>query len=305
MQDKTVKKVRTLRLNTRDLVFVLLMLAFPLAQFAVFYLGTNVGSWIMAFQIPQFGGKVKWTFLNFDMFFTDLFSPITETRFMLWNTLRVFLVADFVILPIATLFSYFLYSRIFGASFFRVVFFLPSIISAVAMTMIFRYTIEVGGPLNKLADLFGIRYPLLLGDKKYAFSTILFYNVWSGLGYSIVLLSGAISRIPKELQESAQIDGARYMRVFVSLVVPLVWPTVSMLFVLNIATMFGYMGPVLLLTNGANQTSTIAFFIYKGVKVSGSYNYSAAVGLLMTLVGAPLVFGVKALLGKAATEAEF
>lgn len=304
MEKMSAKKLFS-RGKTRDLIFVILMLLFPVAQFAVFYIGTNVQSWLMAFQITRLGGKDEWSLLNFELFFMDLFDPITETRFMTWNTVKVFLVADFITLPLAILFSYFLSSKLKGASFFRVVFFMPSIISAVAMTMIFKYFIDVGGPVDKLFQLFGIKYPLLLGDKKYAFSTILFYNVWSGLGYSIVLLSGAIGRIPKELTESCQIDGASYMRIFISVVVPLIWPTISMLFVLNIATMFGYMGPVLLLTNGSFQTSTLAFFIFRGVKVSNSYNYSAAVGFLMTVVGAPLVFGVKALLGKVKTEAEF
>ena len=304
MEKTSIKKLFS-KGKTRDLIFVLLLLLFPVTQFAVFYIGTNVNSWLMAFQISRPGGKFEWSLLNFELFFLDLFDPITETRFMIWNTVKVFLVADFVTLPLSVVFSYFLSSKLKGSSFFRVVFFMPSIISAVAMTMIFKYFIEVGGPIDKIFQLFGLKYPLLLGDKKYAFSTILFYNVWSGLGYSILLLSGAIGRIPRELMESSEIDGAGYMRTFISITVPLVWPTISMLFVLNVATMFGYMGPVLLLTNGGNQTSTLAFFIYKGVKVSNSYNYSAAVGFLMTVVGAPLVFGVKALLGKVKTEAEF
>lgn len=293
------------RADFKDLLFVLALLAFPIIQFLIFYVGTNVGSWLMAFQIPRFGGEVKWSLLNFKIFFTDLFDPQTETRIMLWNTLRVFLVADFVTLPLSTIFSYFLASNFKGAGFFRVIFFLPSIVSAVAMTMIFYYFIEVGGPVNKIFDVFNARYPLFLGDEQYAFRTILFYNVWSGLGYYIVLLSGAIGRIPKELNESALIDGASFMRIFVSIVIPLIWPTVSMLFVLNIANMFGYMGPVLLLTNGANKTSTLAFFIYKGVKVSKTYNYSAAVGFVITLVGTPLVLGVRALMNKVTEEVEF
>lgn len=303
MENVTKKTKITKKSSYRDLAFVLILLAFPLAQFLVFYVGTNVGSWIMAFKIPRIGGKTVWSLINFRSFFTDLFDPKTETRIMLWNTLRVFLVADFVILPLATLFSYFLFSKFWGAGFFRVVFFLPSIVSAVSMTMIFHFFIDVGGPVNRIFDLFHAEYPLFLG-KDLAFRTILFYNVWSGLGYSIVLLSGAIGRLPKELQESAQIDGARYMRIFVSIVVPLIWPTVSMLFVLNIASMFGYMGPVLLLTDGGNKTSTIAFFIYKGVK-SGTYNYSAAVGFVITIIGTPLVFGVRALLSKVSEEVEF
>lgn len=299
----TKKAGRFMSARRRDHIFVWLMLAFPLAQFLVFYIGTNVGAWLMAFQMPK-GETTVWTTLNFENFFQDLFDPLTETRVMLFNTLKIFLVSDFVILPLGILFSYILYSKIPLSGFYRVVFFLPSIISAVAMTMIFMYNIEQGGPLSALFKVFGLKLPVMLGQE-HAFKTILLYNIWATTGYQIVVLSGSIARIPQELFESASIDGAGFIRIFFVIAVPLMWPTVSMLFVLNIAGMFSYMGPVLLLTNGAHKTSTIAFFIFKNVQSSGRYNYPAAVGFVFSLVGTPLVFTVKYFMDKLGEAVEF
>ena len=109
------------------------------------------------------------------------------------------------------------------------------------------------------------------------------------------MLSGAIGRIPKEVFESAQIDGAGYGREFFRITVPLVWPTVVTLIVLGMTNVLVlYLQPYLL-TGGEANTYTIAMSIFMSTASYSPVQYceAAAKGLLFTVVWAPVVMIVR------------
>jgi ABC-type sugar transport system permease subunit len=166
--------------------------------------------------------------------------------------------------------------------------------------MLFRYIVSSVGPLSVVEKWLGITPIEFLGTKKWAMPTVLFYTVWTGLGYNMVLLSSSMSRIPTEILESAKIDGAGLAREMFSIVFPLVCGTISTLITLSIAHLFTNIGPVILLTNGQHETNTIASFIYFQVKSASenAYAYGSAIGLVFTIVGLPIVLGGRWLLGR-------
>lgn len=84
------------------------------------------------------------------------------------------------------------------------------------------------------------------------------------------------------------------------MVVPLIWPTMSTLLILNLTGIFGAGGPILLFTKGAAKTTTIGYWIFDKIKYHGTaaYNEVSAVGLLFTLVGVPVILFFKWLIEK-------
>ena len=290
----------------RELRFIVLMLAFPVAQFLVFWLYVNYNSILMAFRVEQ-DGMYVYTLHNFKRFFLELDAAGGTMWQQIKNSLLFFTVSVFITLPLSFVFSYFLYKKVPGSGIFRVLFYLPSIMSAVSLTMLFRYTISPVGPLSILEKALGIEPIDFLGSPKYAMGTILFYTVWSGLGYNIVLLSSQMGRIPKEIFESAEIDGVGIITEILNIVLPLSYGTISTLITLSIAHLFTTIGPVILLTNGANNTNTIASFIYYKVKNSSENNmaYASAVGLVFTFVGLPIVLLGRKILSVIGENIEF
>lgn len=290
----------------KELRFVFLMLLFPLAQFALFWVYVNFQSILMAFRLEQ-DGEIIYTLENFRRFFIELRATSGVMLKLIKNSVSFFPVSVFITLPLSFVFSYFLYKKVPGSAAFRVIFYLPSIISAVSLTMLFRYIVSPKGPLSVIEKALNIVPKDFLGVSKYAMNTILFYTVWSGFGYNIVLLSSAMGRIPKELFESAKIDGAGTFREMADIVLPLSYGTISTLVTLSAANLFTVIGPVILLTNGLNNTNTIASFIYYKVK-GGSENalsYASAVGLVFTAVGLPVVLIVRKVLLSLAENIEF
>lgn len=282
------------------------MLLFPLLQFSLFWVYVNYQSILLAFKLEQ-NGEVFITLENFRRFFIELKATSGLMTKLIGNSLSFFPVSVFITLPLSFVFSYFLFKKVPGSSVYRVIFYLPSIISAVALTMLFRYIVSPSGPLSVLEKALKIEPIDFLGTPRYAMKTVLFYTVWTGFGYNIVLLSSSMGRIPKELFESAKIDGAGTFREMIEIVLPLSYGTVSTLVTLSVANLFTVIGPVILLTGGSYNTNTIASFIYYKVK-GGSENalsYASATGLVFTAVGLPLVLLVRKFLSVIAENIEF
>lgn len=293
------------RLSQRTLkewLFAYGMLLIPLIQFAIFYIWINSNSIIMAFQefsdYNEAGGEIYiWSLYNFKRFFNEFRNPESEVLYALKNTFKYFGTAVLMI-PTTFLVSYFLYKKVWGYKLFRVVFFLPSIISAVLFVTTYKRLIALGGPLDQyIFKLFGTRVPSLLSDER-ATGTIIAYTVWTGFGVNMLLYQSAMSRVPVENIEAAALDGCPWYRELWSIIIPMVWPTISTTLILCITAMFNSTGPILLFAEAGQQidrpaTTTISFWIYRKTQNGIDLNYPAAIGLFFTFVSIPVVFFVR------------
>lgn len=286
-------------------IFIGAMLSIGLIQFAIFWLYVNVDSILLAFKLTTRTG-VSWGLDNFKRFFHEFRMPDMELSLALTNTFLLFLVGTVIGLPVSLLFAYYLYKKVPCSKFFRVVFFLPSIISAAVLVALFKYLLAVEGPVNTILSALTGRDVSLewLTDEKYSMGTILFYVFWTGFGSNIVLLTGAIHRLPTDVLEYAKLDGVKMTRELVQIIIPMIWPTLSTLLVFATAGLFTNSGPILLFTEGQYKTMTIGYFIFNEVQ-SNSYEYPAAIGLVFTVIGFPLVMIVKGVLGKIFEDVEY
>ena len=191
----------------RKNLFIVGMLSIAIVHFLVFWLYVNLSSILMAFKNVTIEGT-KWGFGNFKIMFDSFRNPTSELRGAFVNTMIFFAVNLLIKLPLTFICSYFLYKKIKGYKYYRFVFFLPSIISAVVLTSLLKYMVNPGGPLPRIYEmLWGREAPLFLADSDYALGVILFYTIWSGFGVNIILFQGAMSRIPPEIIEAGKIDG--------------------------------------------------------------------------------------------------
>ena len=297
---------KTISKKTRDAVFVYGMLFLPLAVFFVFWVLVNFKSILMAFQTAD----GVFTLDNFKLFFTELKVSGSEIDIAIKNTFVYFAVGFFIKIPLTYLLSYFMYKKIFLYKYFRVIFFLPSIMPPIVMVSLFGYLVSPEGVIPLLYSAFkGIpveNVPIFLGDSLYATKTIVVYTLWAGFGVNMLLFNSAMARIPMEVIESAHIDGVGFFREMVSFVVPLTWSTLSTVLMLAVAGIFQSQGPILLFTQGNFGTTTIGYWIYdKVTSYSSNYEYAAAVGLFFTLVGVPITLGSRWLMNRFNQGLEF
>ena len=114
-----------------------------------------------------------------------------------------------------------------------------------------------------------------------------------------------MKRIPREIFESAALDGISMWRELISIIVPLIWPILTTMIILAVSGIFGASGPILLFTNGEYGTMTIGFSMYQQYKVYNQIARAAAIGLVYTIVGLPLVFITRWAAGKIGGEYEY
>lgn len=280
--------------------FVTALVAIPICHFLVFYVFINGSTILLAFK----NADNVFTFDNFEFLFDYFCSADSTLLEALINTLKFF-VLGLIIFPVSLLFSYFLYKKIFLYKYFQIVFFLPSIISAMVMVTLYKNILN--GPVSELwAKIFNMENaPLFFNSTKYALRSIMVYTVWTGLAGNMVIFNGTMARIPVEVLESGKIDGVGFWREFVQLVVPLIWPTLSTLLLMSFIGIFTASGPILLFTQGKYGTYTISYWIYEYTVVLQNYNYAAAAGIFFTVVGLPIIFGAKYLLNKLDKNIEY
>lgn len=293
----SVRKKSSMKAAKRlDLVFICVMLAIPIVQWLIFWFGVNINSILMAFQNPM----GEWDLISFKSVLNSLKDVDSEWGLGLavQNTLKYFS-KDFCMLVLHLLIAYFFYKKIWGKRVFQVVLYIPSIISAVAMVEVFRNFIAADGPLGMIIQNIGEKFdpefivPAFLARSDTATPTIMMYTIWLGWGGNMLLLGGALARIPLEIIESARLDGIGTWKELFYIIIPLIWPTVSTILILMMTGLFTADGPILLFLKGEMlyKTHTIGYWIYCSVMGVGTaaYNQTAAAGLLFTAIGVPII----------------
>lgn len=292
---ETVSQIKKKR-DVGASVFIVVMLFIPILQFIVFWFGVNISSFLMAFKIPT----GAWSFSTWETVFYQLGKGSTDLSVAIRNTI-IYFVKDLLTIPFHLYIVYFLYKKIKGYRVFQIIFYLPAIISGVVMTSAFKNFIMPDGPIGELLIKLGVQeVPEFLQNSSYATWTILIYSVWVGWGGNMLLLGGALARIPTEILESARLDGVGSFREIVYIIFPLVWPTMSTLIILTMTTIFSASGPIMLFTQGKFETWTLGYWIFDRVANIGesAYNQVAATGLLFTLIGVPIILLARWLIEK-------
>lgn len=296
--------------STNEIIFILAMMFIPVTHFCLFWLYINFDTVAMSFQKFNFDTG-KWIGNGFNNYL-DLFREFTKVGSVLpracLNSVSVFLWNDFVIVPISLLCAYVLYKKMPLGGAFKVIFFLPSIISVVVLTLAYSFMFDTTlGAIPAMLEKMGlgnlVPYDGYFGDKRYAWWMILFYGLWSGIGYNIVLVSGAMTRIPEEIVEAGKLDGLSAFKELFYVTIPLIGSTLGTLLLLGTTVIFTYfLQPQLLLGGSAEFVGgyTIAMYLVLNVKSGGQPQMAmgATVGVLCALLGTPIVFISRKLIDK-------
>ncbi|MBQ7001584.1 MAG: sugar ABC transporter permease [Oscillospiraceae bacterium] len=189
-----------------------------------------------------------------------------------------------------------------GQDFFRVVFYIPNILSVVVISGIFSAIYDIDrGLLNSILNLFGKEGILWKGEEHVIMSLVI-AMVWQAIGYYMVMYMASMSAVPGSLYESAGLDGADRITQFFQITIPLIWTNIRttltffIISTINMAFLF-----VSAMTGGGpNNASNVALlYMYNQKNLGGGYGYAMAIGVVIFLVS----FGLSALVNKV-TERE-
>ena len=282
------------------MIFYISIVALPLLQFCIFYIGVNFNSFFLSFKsIDAETGKVSFVwFDNFIRLFKDI-TMLPEFTYAIKNSLIYFVISLLVSIPTGLLFAYYIFKKRFLHNFFHVVLFLPSIICAMVTVIMYRYFVELFIP-NIINSIFGTKIINLFTNNKLV--AVYIYNLFMGFGVSVLMYLGAMNGISDDIFEAAKLDGCTPMREFVSIVLPQIFPTLSVFLVTSVAAIF--VNQMNLFTffdkDLAPINYSMGYYLYKNVLYGGEtkYPYLAALGLCITAIIAPITLLLRKLFSK-------
>ena len=301
MTNNTVKK-RT-RAAKGDMLFYVLMMAWPILQFCVFYIAVKFNSILYSFQrYDKLSRTFTWTldYVKSALKMMTTSPALVETMKM---TLLFFLLFTGINTPLGLLFSYYISKKQFASGFFRVFLFLPSIICSVIMVLIYGNFVDVALP-EIVRVLPGQTVGGLMSTKSTRFFAVMFYNLLVGFGVNVLMYSNAMSAISEEVVEAAHLDGATGLKEFWFITLPSIYPTLVTFLITALAGMFlNQYNLYSFFGSGEHfglQTYGLYFYV-QTLAADGSraeYSQISAIGLWLTFIALPLTYGVKFLLEK-------
>ena len=306
------EKVRLpLSREKKRLIFYTLLMIYPVIHLSIFYVYANISALAMAFQKYSEGTatqyQIDFVFLDNFQRIIDLFSQ-AKYQDMIWNSLLLYVLRMGVGMTLALVFSYYIYKKFALTELFRVMLFLPTIISGVVLTLLYEYIVE--DVYVALMNNPEIKYGLMTTNKM---EVVIFYNLWTGFGMNILMYSGAMSGINESIAESAQLDGVNVLTEFIYITLPMIFPTIITFLVMGISNIFVDQMGLYTFFKDTATFQTVGYFIYVQSLQSNlippktiaekdilylSYSEISALGLMITALILPITLTVRHLLEK-------
>ena len=221
-----------------------------------------------------------------------------------WEGVRRVLLFAAVQVPLTIGLAFF-FAAVFDAGivkysrFFRTVFFLPFAVPGVVAALMWSFLLLPGfGPYAKLADGLGLGHVDFFSSRL-ILPTIVVIVLWEWTGYNVTILYTSLKSVPRQVTEAAIMDGAKLSTIILRLKLPMVWPTITMLFFLNtVGALQLFTEPSIL---AAFQPQSVSFgftpslYVYNTAVGSGDYNLGAAAAVVLALIIGALSLGAFAL----------
>ncbi len=243
---------------------------------------------IMGFVISltNYNGFKQFDFVGFSNYirmFQDEYFLVS-----LWHNILYTLVTVPGIIVCSLLLALLVNQGIKGSGVFKTMFFLPNITSMVAVgivwSMIFNPTT---GPINQMLRSLGVENPPgWLTSSDTALFTIMLIAMWKQVGYYMVIFIAGLQAIPDQLYEAASVDGARSVRKFFSVTLPMLSPTMFMVLILNIINSFQVFDLVNIMTKGGpgRATNVLVYRIYQEGFQNMKFGYASAMAYFLFLI---------------------
>ncbi|WP_373711750.1 carbohydrate ABC transporter permease [Jeotgalibaca porci] len=186
-----------------------------------------------------------------------------------------------------------------GSNLFRVIFYIPSVVSGVAVAIIWGWILDSNnGILNYILSLVGIDGPLWLQDPKWAIVAIVIASAW-GVGNMMLIFYTDIKSIPSSYYEAAVIDGATPLQQFFKITIPIITPTILFNLVTSTISALQQLTLVILLTGGGPMKSTYFYglFVYENAFKHHRLGYASANAWVMFFI----ILGMTAVIFKSSS----
>jgi len=246
--------------------------------------------WVIRYCVFSYKGYGTMRFVGLDNF-VRVFQRSPKYWMSVANTFFFAILKLAVEIPLALVLAFLLTRKIKGVSFFRSMYFMPSMISVAIMGVIFSYLFShESGIVNGIIKALGGTGVKWFSNRWTALTTVMIASIWQNFGINMLFFMTGLQSISPEMYEASEIDGASNTRQFFSITLPLLGPVLQMVLMNAILGSLKVTDLVLTLTNGgpSGKTEVMMTYIYKyffGQGVAGKdWGYAAALTVVTACI---------------------
>lgn len=206
-----------------------------------------------------------------------------------WNTFKYVIITTPINIGLSLFIATLLNSDIKGKSFYRTIYFLPSVTMPVAISLVWKFIFNGDyGILNSVLQAFGIHGRSWLSDSHTALYMVMIVAIWSGIGYNVIILLAGMQGISRTYYEAAALDGAGVVTQFFKVTLPMLSPTIFFVLITGLIGGFQVFDSIYMLIGIDNpifeQVQTLNVMFYRNGFMYGYKGYASAISVFMFII---------------------
>ncbi|MDD4494019.1 MAG: sugar ABC transporter permease [Eubacteriales bacterium] len=277
--------------KTQKILFLLFACGPATAGYLLFNLYPNLNSTYLA--LLDWDGIGPQKFIGLDNFKRMLTDKYVWTS--LKNNLEISIIVPLVVITLSLLLAYALtHKDFFEKKIYQNIFFVPNVLSTVVVSLIFIFVFDgTFGLINGVLSAIGVDTTDLywLGSEATALPSLMIAMIWGGVGTYLIIFMNAMKGIPKDIYESAILDGASNLKRLTKITIPLIWGVIKVSILYYMIGLFKGFEFIKVMTDGGFGTMVLGLYMYNlafggtGTGLgSHQYGYASAIGMLLFII---------------------
>ncbi len=205
---------------------------------------------------------------------------------VMWNTFIYLFVAVPVLAILPLFLAILINQKIKGVTLYKILIYLPVIVSIVVAAIAFKWLYADQGILNYIVNSLGFESIGWLTDPKYALYSVIIVTIWKGIGYYMIIYLAALMSVPKELYEACEIDGANFLTKHLTVTVPHIMPTIALVTTISAISAMKVFAEIYVMTKGGplNSSKTIVYYIYERAFENLDLGFASAMAVVLLVI---------------------
>jgi len=205
---------------------------------------------------------------------------------VMWNTFLYL----FIAVPILAIFPLFvailINQKIRGVTLYKILIYLPVIVSIVVAAIAFKWLYADQGILNYIVTKLGFEPIGWLTDPKWALLSVVIVTIWKGVGYYMIIYLASLMSVPQELYEACDIDGAGFLKKHLTVTIPHIMPTIALVTTISAISAMKVFAEIYVMTKGGplNSSKTIVYYIYERAFENLDLGYASAMSVVLLVI---------------------
>ena len=224
------------------------------------------------------------TWVGVDNYIQLMKSP--EFYKVIFNTLIFLFCAVPLLAIIPLILAIMVNQKIRGITLYKLLIYLPVIVSIVVAAIAFKWLYAQSGILNYIIGFFGLKPIGWLTDPRFALFSVIIVTVWKGIGYYMMIYLAALMSAPKDLYEACDVDGANFIQKHLTVSLPHLIPTMALVTTISSISALKVFAEIYVMTKGGplNSSKTIVYYIYERAFENLDLGFASAMAVVLLLI---------------------